>query len=68
VSASMGIVIAQAQYETAEEMLGHADAAMYQAKAGGGGRHVAHRAAKESGGPTHCDVAAMNGARSIGWV
>ena len=42
VSASMGILIAEARYESAEEMLKHADAAMYRAKTAGGGRHVSH--------------------------
>jgi Amt family ammonium transporter len=45
VSASMGIVIAEASYATAEEMLQDADAAMYRAKVDGGARHVAHRVA-----------------------
>jgi diguanylate cyclase (GGDEF)-like protein len=44
VSASMGLVIAEARYATAEEMLQHADAAMYRAKAAGGGRHIVQEA------------------------
>jgi len=47
VSASMGIVIAQTAYQTAEEMMRHADSAMYLAKADGGGQHVACRMAEE---------------------
>ena len=43
----MGIVIAQTAYQTAEEMMRHADSAMYLAKADGGGQHVACRMAEE---------------------
>jgi diguanylate cyclase (GGDEF)-like protein/PAS domain S-box-containing protein len=42
VKASMGIAIAQQGYESAEEILLHADSAMYAAKMQGGGRHVTY--------------------------
>jgi len=42
-SASLGIAIAQPGYESAEEMLLHADSAMYVAKTQGGGRHVTYQ-------------------------
>ena len=44
VSASMGIAIARLVYETAEEILNHADAAMYRAKAAGKATHVIYSA------------------------
>ena len=40
VSASIGIALATPEYETAERIMNDADAAMYQAKAGGKARHV----------------------------
>jgi diguanylate cyclase (GGDEF)-like protein/PAS domain S-box-containing protein len=43
VSASMGIAIAVPKYKSAEEMLLHADAAMYKAKGLGGRGHVTYR-------------------------
>ena len=43
VSASMGIAMATLVYETAEQILGHADEAMYQAKASGKSTHVIYR-------------------------
>jgi Amt family ammonium transporter len=39
VTASMGIVLALPAYESAEEILLHADSAMYSAKVAGGARH-----------------------------
>ena len=36
----MGIAIARLVYESAEEILSHADAAMYRAKAAGKATHV----------------------------
>ncbi len=42
VSASMGIALAVPEYEAAEEIVLHADLAMYRAKAQGGGRHVTY--------------------------
>jgi diguanylate cyclase (GGDEF)-like protein/PAS domain S-box-containing protein len=42
VSASMGIAVAVPEYQTAEEILLHADAAMYAAKGNGGGCHVTY--------------------------
>jgi diguanylate cyclase len=43
VAVSMGIAIAQSGYEAAEEILLHADSAMYLAKTMGGGRHVTYQ-------------------------
>lgn len=43
VRASMGIAIAVPRYEAAEEILLHADSAMYAAKSSGGGRHVTYQ-------------------------
>ncbi len=43
VRASMGIAIAVPGYGAAEEILLHADSAMYAAKASGGGRHVTYQ-------------------------
>jgi diguanylate cyclase (GGDEF)-like protein len=43
VSASMGIAMATLVYETAEQILGHADEAMYRAKASGKSTHVIYR-------------------------
>ena len=43
VAASMGVAIARPGYTAAEELLSHADTAMYQAKTEGGGRHVVFR-------------------------
>lgn len=40
VTASVGIATSASRYPTAESMLRDADAAMYRAKANGGGRHV----------------------------
>ena len=40
VSASMGVAIARQLHESAEDILGHADAAMYRAKAAGKATHV----------------------------
>ena len=42
VSASIGIALAKPEYESAEELVLHADAAMYLAKSAGGGRHVVY--------------------------
>jgi len=44
VSASMGIAMARLAYESVEEILGHADEAMYAAKALGKSTHVIYRA------------------------
>ena len=43
VRASLGIAIAVPVYESAEEILLHADSAMYAAKTSGGGRHVTYK-------------------------
>ena len=43
VTASMGIAIAEPDYESAEQIVRHADSAMYAAKTAGGGRHVTYR-------------------------
>jgi len=43
VRASMGIAIAVPVYEAAEEIMLHADSAMYAAKTSGGGRHVTYQ-------------------------
>ncbi len=43
VRASIGIAIAIPVYEAAEEILLHADSAMYAAKTAGGGRHVTYQ-------------------------
>ena len=43
VRASLGIAIAVPVYESAEEILLHADSAMYAAKAAGGGHHVTYK-------------------------
>ena len=43
VQASLGIVIAVPLYESAEEIMLHADSAMYAAKTCGGGRHVTYQ-------------------------
>ena len=43
VRASLGIAIAVPVYESAEEILLHADSAMYAAKTAGGGRHVTYK-------------------------
>lgn len=43
VTASMGIAIAVPEYESADQILRHADSAMYAAKTAGGGRHVTYR-------------------------
>ena len=43
VRASLGIAIAVPVYESAEEILLHADSAMYSAKTAGGGRHVTYK-------------------------
>jgi Amt family ammonium transporter len=42
VSASIGIAIAKLEYGAAEELMVHADSAMYAAKTAGGGRHVVY--------------------------
>jgi diguanylate cyclase (GGDEF)-like protein/PAS domain S-box-containing protein len=42
VSASLGIAMAVPAHESAEEIMALADAAMYSAKAAGGGRHVVY--------------------------
>jgi Amt family ammonium transporter len=44
VSASMGIAIARSVYESADEILNHADSAMYRAKAAGKATHVIYAA------------------------
>ena len=43
VRASLGIAIAVPVYESAEEILLHADSAMYMAKTSGGGHHVTYK-------------------------
>lgn len=43
VTASMGIAIAVPDYESAEQIVRHADSAMYAAKTAGGGRHVTYQ-------------------------
>jgi Amt family ammonium transporter len=42
VSASIGIAVATPWSESTEELMLHADSAMYAAKSAGGGRHVVH--------------------------
>ena len=44
VSASMGIAVARLVYETAEEILNHADTAMYRAKAAGKATYIIYSA------------------------
>ena len=43
VRASMGIAIAVSLFESAEELMLHADSAMYAAKTSGGGHHVTYQ-------------------------